>query len=148
MSPAVDGGENGIGGFGPDEWLGFVVGFSDEAVDGGLKLDNRCEDAAFEALPGELGKQAFDGIGPGAGSRGEVEGEARMPRQPGGDLWVLMGGVVVEHHVDRFVGRHLTFDGIEKADELLMPVALHTAPDDLAFEDVEAANRVVVPWRL
>jgi len=80
LSPAVDGGENGISGFGPDEWLGFVVGFSDEAVDGGLKLDNRCEDAAFEALPGELGKQAFDGIGPGAGSRGEVEGEARMPR--------------------------------------------------------------------
>ena len=69
MSPAVDGGENGIGGFGPDEWLGVVVGFSDEAVDGGLKLDNRGEDAAFEALPGERGKQAFDGIGPGAGSR-------------------------------------------------------------------------------
>jgi hypothetical protein len=85
LSPAVDGGENGIGGFGPDERLGFVVGFSDEAVDGGLKLDNRCEDAAFEALPGELGKPAFDGIGPGAGSRGEVEGEARIPRQPGGD---------------------------------------------------------------
>ena len=85
MSPAVDGGENGIGGFGPDERLGFVVGFSDEAVDCGLKHDNRCEDAAFEALPGELGKPAFDGIGPGAGSRGEVEGVARMPRQPGGD---------------------------------------------------------------
>src|SRR5215813_6377296 len=117
--------------------LGLVVGFSDEAVDGGLKLDNRGEDAAFEALPGERGKQAFDGIGPGAGSRGEVEGEARMARQPGGDPWVLMGGVVVEHHVDRFVGRHLTFDGIEKPDELLMPVALHTAPDDLALENVE-----------
>ena len=40
MSPAVDGGENGILGFGPDERRGFVVGFSDEAVDGGLKLDN------------------------------------------------------------------------------------------------------------
>ena len=54
---------------------------------------------------------------------------------------MLMGGVVVEHHVDRFVGRHLTFDGIEKADELLMPVALHTAPDDLAFEDVEGGKQ-------
>ena len=85
MSPAVDGGENGIGGFGPDKRLGLVVGFSDEAVDGGLKLDNRCEDAAFEALPGELGKQAFDGIGPGAGGRGEVEGEALMAGEPGRD---------------------------------------------------------------
>jgi len=54
LSRAVDGDENGIGGFGPDERLGFVVGFSDEAVDGGLKLDNRCEDAAFEALPVSL----------------------------------------------------------------------------------------------
>ena len=80
MSPAVNYGENGISGFGPDEWLRLVVGFSDEAVDGGLKLDNRYEDAAFEPLPGERGKQAFDGIGPGAGSRAEVEDEAGMPR--------------------------------------------------------------------
>jgi hypothetical protein len=36
LSPAVDGGEDGILGFGPDERLGFVVGFNDEAVDGGL----------------------------------------------------------------------------------------------------------------
>jgi hypothetical protein len=54
---------------------------------------------------------------------------------------VLMGGIVVEHHVDRFVGRHLTFDGIEKADRFLMPVALHTAPDDLAFEDIEGGEQ-------
>ena len=54
---------------------------------------------------------------------------------------MLMGGVVVEHHVDRFVSRHFTFDGIEKANELLMPVALHTAPDDLAFEDVEGGKQ-------
>ena len=95
-----------MGGFGPDERLGFVVGFSDEAVDGGLKLDNRCKDAAFEALPGELGKQALDRIGPGARSRGEVEGKALMPLQPGFHPGVLVGGVVVEHHVDRFVGRY------------------------------------------
>src|SRR4029077_11118961 len=100
LPPAPHGGEDGVGGFGPDERLGFVVCFGDEAVDGGLKLDNRCEDAAFEPLSGELGKQAFDGIGPGAGSRGVVEGEALMPRQPGSDLWVLMGGVVIEHDVD------------------------------------------------
>ena len=137
-----------MGGFGPDERLGFVVGFSDEAVDGGLKLDNPCKDDAFEALPGELGKQALDRIGPGAGSRGEVEGEARMPRQPSGDLWVLMGGVVVEHHVDRFVGRHLTFDGIEKADELLMRWRCIQRPMTLPSRMSRAANRVVVPWRL
>ena len=77
MPLALHGGEDGVGGFGPDERLGHVVGFGDEAVDGGLKLDDRSEDAAFEPVSGELGKQAFNRIGPGAGSRGEVEGERR-----------------------------------------------------------------------
>ena len=85
MSPALDSGEDGVGGFSPDERLGLSVGIGDEAIDGGLKLDDRSEDAAFEPVSGELGKQAFNRIGPGAGSRGEVEGEARIPRQPGGD---------------------------------------------------------------
>jgi len=42
LSPALDSGEDGVGGFGPDERLGLVVGFCDEAVDCGLKLDDRC----------------------------------------------------------------------------------------------------------
>ena len=61
---------------------------------------------------------------------------------------MLVSSVVVEHDVDRFVGLHRALDGIEKADEFLMPVALHTAPDDLALKDVGSANRMVVPLRL
>ena len=70
-----------------------------------------------------------------------MKGEAAMPLQPGSHLWVLVRGIVVEHHMDRLVGRHLAFDGIEKADELLMPVALHAAPDDLAFQDIEGGKQ-------
>src|SRR5712664_4123642 len=44
LASAQHGGEDGVGGFGPDEWLGHVVGFGDEAADGGLKLDDRSED--------------------------------------------------------------------------------------------------------
>jgi hypothetical protein len=33
--------------------------------------------------------------------------------------------------------RHLRLDGVEEADELLVPVALHIAADDGAVEDVE-----------
>ena len=72
MSPALDGGEDGVGGFGPDEWFGLVVGLGDEAVDGGLELDDRGEDTALEALPGEPGKPTFDGVGPRTRSRREV----------------------------------------------------------------------------
>src|SRR6516162_8143625 len=35
--------------------------------------------------------------------------------------------------MDRLVGRHFTLDGIEKADEFLVEVALPAAPDDLAL---------------
>ena len=65
MSPALDGGEDRVGGFGRDERLGFVVGLGDEAVDGGLQFDDRGEDAALEVLPGEPGKPAFDRVPPG-----------------------------------------------------------------------------------
>ncbi len=43
--------------------------------------------------------------------------------------------------MDRLVGRDLALDGIEEADEFLMPVALHAAPDDLALKDVEGGEQ-------
>jgi len=43
---------------------------------------------------------------------------------------MLVGCVVVDDGVDRLSGRHLPFDGIEEADELLVPVVLHVAADD------------------
>src|ERR1700730_13118398 len=115
---------------------------------GGLQLDNRCEDATLEALSGEPGKPTVDRVGPGARRRGEVEGDAGMACEPAAHLGVLVGSIVVEDHMDGLVGRHVARDGIEKADKFLVPVALHAAADDLAFEISRAANRVVVPWRL
>ena len=56
-------------------------------------------------------------------------------------LRMLVGGVVVEDDVDELAGRHLRFDGVEEADELLMAMALHAAADDLAFEHVERGEQ-------
>jgi hypothetical protein len=56
-----------------------------------------------------------------------------MALEPGTDLWVLVGGVVVEDDVNDLADRNLGLDGIEKADEFLMPVTLHAAADDLAL---------------
>jgi hypothetical protein len=41
-----------------------------------------------------------------------------------------VGGIVVEDHLDQLAGRHGALDGIEEADELLMPVPLHALADD------------------
>ena len=51
-----------IGGRG--ERFGIFVGFSDEAIDGRLEIDEGVEDAALEPPPGEFGEEAFDGVEP------------------------------------------------------------------------------------
>jgi hypothetical protein len=56
-----------------NEGLRMLVIFGDEAVDGGLKIDNALEDAAFEAALGEDGEEALDGVEPAGRGRREVE---------------------------------------------------------------------------
>ena len=85
------------------------------AVDGGLKVNDGLEDAAPDALAGELGEEAFDGIEPGARLRSEVEGPTGVPGKPGFDLWMLMAGVIVENGVDQLTGRDCALDSIEAA---------------------------------
>ena len=70
-----------------------------------------------------------------------MEDPARMPGEPAPHLGVLVGGVVVEDHVDHLAGRHGALDGVEEADELLVPVALHAVADDRAVEHVEGGEQ-------
>ena len=146
--PSFDGGDDFVWIGGPGEGLWVVVGLVEEAVDGDLEVDNGAEDAAFQAPLRELRKEALEGIEPGAGGRHEVEGEALVAAEPGAHLGMLVGGVVVEDHMDALAGRDIGLNGVEEADELLVAVALHAAPDDLAPSTLRAANRVVVPCRL
>ena len=66
-----------------------------------------------------------------------MEYEARMAIAPSPRLRVLVRPVIVEDHVHDLARRNLGLDGIQEADELLMPVALHAAPDHLSIEHVE-----------
>ena len=60
----------------------MIVCLRDEAVNGGFEIGEGAEDAALEALGGELGEEAFDGVEPGCRGGREVEGPAGMLRQP------------------------------------------------------------------
>ena len=73
--------------------------------------------------------------------RGWRLSQARTPAFAGQAFGVLVGRVIVENDVNQLPGRHICLDGIEKADELLMSVALHAAADDLAFEHVEGGEQ-------
>jgi hypothetical protein len=52
LEPALDGGDYFIGVCSPDEGSGVVIGLGEEALDGGLEIDERVEHAAFEASLG------------------------------------------------------------------------------------------------
>jgi hypothetical protein len=47
---------------------------------------------------------------------------------------VLVGGVVIEDDTDHLAGRQRPLDGVQKANELLIAVALHAPPDHGALE--------------
>ena len=49
-------------------------------------------------------------------------------------------GVIIQGYMDDLAGRDLGLDRVEEADELLLPVALDTASDDLSFEHVEGGK--------
>ena len=126
---------------GPDEGLWLLIMVGDEAVDGGLQVDDAFEDAALETTLGEDGEEALDGVEPAGRGRREVERPAGVTAQPFDHLGVLVDGVVVEDGMNGLAGRDLALDGIEEADELLMAVALHAATDDLAFQHVEGGEQ-------
>jgi hypothetical protein len=64
-----------------------------------------------------------------------------MTAEPVDHLGVLVGGVIVDDSVNRLASRDLALDGVEEADELLMPVALHAAADDITLQDVEGGEQ-------
>ena len=77
-----------------------------------------------------------------------MERETRMAGEPGADLGVLVGAIVVEDHVDHLAGRDLAFAAVQQADELLMRWRCMHWPITVPSSTSSAANSVVVPWRL
>ena len=60
--PTFDGGDDLVWIGGPGEGFGVFVGFRDEAVDGGLEIDEGVEGTALEAPLGEFGEETLDSI--------------------------------------------------------------------------------------
>ena len=94
------------------------------------------EDAALKAALGQDCEEALDSVEPRGRRRSEVENPSWVTRQPFAHGRVLVDGVVVEDRVNDFANGNLLLDGVKKANELLMAVALHVAADDLAVEYV------------
>ena len=91
------------------EGFGLKVRLGDEAVDGSLEIDDASKDTALKSPFRELGEEAFDGVEPRTAGRREVEGEVAV--EPLTNLWMLVGGVVVEDHMHDLSGRRLCLNG-------------------------------------
>jgi hypothetical protein len=83
LVPTGSGGDDLVGIGGPGEGLWLLVVIEDEAIDGGLEIDDALEDAALQAPLGEDGEETLDGVEPAGRSWREVEGPTRMT--PGND---------------------------------------------------------------
>ena len=62
----------------------------DEAVDGGLEIDDGVEDTALQSTRAEFGEKPLDGVEPEPRGSCEVEDETRVAIEPGttfGCLW-------------------------------------------------------------
>src|SRR5439155_3232432 len=106
--PTIGGGDDFVWIGGPDEGLWLLVVVGDEAIDGGLEIDDAFEDAALEAPLGEDGEETLDGVEPtGRGGR-EMGAPARMTPQPFDHLGVLASGARRQGHgnpnKDSYVG--------------------------------------------
>jgi hypothetical protein len=64
----------------------------------------------------QFGEEALHGIQPRGGCQCEVEASPRMPRQPRLDLWVLVGGVVVDDGMDDLALRQGGLGDVKKSD--------------------------------
>src|ERR1700692_584672 len=75
--PTIGGGDDFVWIGGPDEGIWLLVVVGDEAIDGGLEIDDAFEDAALEAPLGEDGEETLDGVEPtGRGGLAPTGGQA------------------------------------------------------------------------
>ena len=70
---------------------GVFVSFGDEAIAGGLEINEGVEDAALEPPPGEFSEEALDGVEPRRRCWRKVEDKPLVAIEPSPGLWMLTG---------------------------------------------------------
>ena len=93
--------------------------------------------AASQPLVGEFGEPAFHQVHPRAVGGCEVQAEPGVSKQPAVDLRGLVGGGVVDDHMDVELVGNGAVDEVQEPSELDGPVAIGHVGDDLARGDVE-----------
>ena len=64
-----------------------------------------------------------------------------IPGKPFEHIWMLVSCVIIDDGMNSLSCRDPRFDGVEKADKLLVPMTLHVSADDSAIEGVEGSKQ-------
>ena len=87
-----------------------MVVMADEAVDLFDEVGGGDERAATDGALSDEGEEAFDLVEPGGIGGREVNVPTRTAGEPGSDLGMLVGGVVVDNEMDVELDRHIGLD--------------------------------------
>ena len=116
--------------------------------DGALEFGDALEDAATDAISGDLGEEALNHVEPGRRGRGEVQVEARMCPEPALYRRGLVSGIVVDDQMKIEIGGVCGSISLRKRRNSRWRWRGRHVPMTLPSSMFSAANRVVVPLRL
>ena len=74
-----------------------------------------------------------------------MKGPSLVPREPGANLGMFVGGIVIDNGVDQLAGRHFALNSVQEADELRWRWRCMQRPMTLPFSVLRAANSEVDP---
>jgi hypothetical protein len=115
----------------------LLVVLVEETIDGDLEIGDGSEHASFQPPLCERCEKSLDGVEPGRRSGSEVESPAGMAGKSLAYLGMFVSRMIFDDGVDRLSRRNLLLNGVEEANEFLMPMALRVAADHRAVEHVE-----------
>jgi hypothetical protein len=96
--------------------------------------------AGADDLAGDFAKEAFHQIKPGGRSGNEMDMEAAMTFEPGGDFGVLVRGIVVANDVNFQLGGDFLIDLAQEGQPFLMAMARGSVGEHLAGKVVQGGK--------
>jgi len=113
----------------------------DVLLDGTGDIAHALKDPAPKAVHCEITEEAFNHVKPRSTCRSEVGMESRIPFEPGFNLFVLMGGVVVADDMDVLSLGNIAADQVEKANPFLVAMLFHAGANDFAAEGIHCGEQ-------
>ena len=105
---------------------------------GGDQFGNAVEDAASDALLGDVTEEPFHHVQPGGAGWRVVHLKALVPSEPALHVWMLVSRVIVRNDVDLLFFGSMSIDLTKECDPVLVGVTVPALTQ----------HRVVVPCRL